>query len=210
MESGQSSILATLTYVILVVIAACDITTGVLSVVAIAAGVTGTVVAFITTISFGAVLIIFLSLLHKYLNRYELASNVANLVTFGTLWLTGLGLCIGSTVEARKSPLCHRSSTAAHSCGVIYGLLIMAYLSFILALVGFGVSWANKYPGVVEVRPRYKITKAPSSHFAALAHPLDEELTHKIAPYPVRPAPCWHVREPIAMLRHDHWSDVPL
>ena len=126
-----------------------------------------------------------------------------------------------------KNATCHHSSTTANSCVPIYALLPVAYLSFILsmffehryttqsecfivAFIGFGISWTDKYPGAIEVQLRYKITKAPSSHFAAWAHPLDEELAYKLPPRPAKPAPFRQTREPTSMRRHDHWTEIRL
>lgn len=209
MESNKYSVLTTLTYVFLAAIAVCDITSGVLSAIIIAGGAKDVPSAFVTSVSFVAVFVILISLLHKYLNWGEVTSNVANLVTFGILWLTGLCLCIGSTVHARNM-LCHHPPTVPNPCVPTYALLTVTYLSSVLALVGFGIAWADKYPGAIEVQPRYKITKAPSSHFAALAYPLDEELARKFPPPPVKQVSSRHMRQPNGMPRRDRWADVPL
>lgn len=67
-----------------------------------------------------------------------------------------------------------------------------------LALVGFIISWIDKFPGAVKVMPRYPITKAPSSHFAAYAHDVDESYT--------RPP----IKASSRSRNHSGWSDVPL
>lgn len=210
MESNKYSVLTTLTYVFLAAIAVCDITSGVLSAIIIAGGAKDVVSAFVTSISFVAVFVILISLLHKYLNWGEVTSNVANLVTFGILWLIGLCLCIGSTVHARNMLGHHPSTVPNPQCVPTYALLTATYLSSVLALVGFGIAWADKYPGAIEVQPRYKITKAPSSHFAALAYPLDEELACKLPSPPVKQVSSRHMRQPNGMPRRDRWTDVPL
>jgi hypothetical protein len=73
-----------------------------------------------------------------------------------------------------------------------------------LALIGFIIAHIDKYPGVVKVSPRYPITKAPSSHFAALQYPLDVEMEY--AQYPVRKAK----NAKRTHLEEERWTEIPV
>jgi len=78
-------------------------------------------------------------------------------------------------------------------------------LTLVLALIGFIISHIDKYPGVAKVSPRYPITKAPSSHFAALQYPLDAEMETVYTQYPPRKAK--QARKPG---EEERWTEIPV
>jgi hypothetical protein len=62
---------------------------------------------------------------------------------------------------------------------VIFGMfgescLSMPTAHYRLAIIGFVLACFDKRPGITKLSPRYPITKASSSHFAAFQYPLDE------------------------------------
>ncbi|KAG2747444.1 hypothetical protein P692DRAFT_20737121 [Suillus brevipes Sb2] len=111
-----------------------------------------------------------------YCRRHAEASNTRNLITFGVLCLSDLTSCILLTVHARRnnaSALC-RDLSQSGDCTMANALLAVFYMSVIFAIIGFVLACFDKRPGITKLSPRYPITKASSSHFAAFQYPLDE------------------------------------
>ncbi|KAG2364446.1 hypothetical protein BDR07DRAFT_1401317, partial [Suillus spraguei] len=50
-------------------------------------------------------------------------------------------------------------------------LLAVFYMSSVFALIGFVFAYVDKHPGITKVSPRYPVTKAASSRFAAFQYP---------------------------------------
>lgn len=88
------------------------------------------------------------------------------------------------------------SSESCHSNPVAY------YRS---ALVGLVLASCDKHPGITKVSPRYPITKAASSHFAAFQHPLDVELENAYPKSSSKKAE--HIKEGRT---HERWTEIPL
>ncbi|OJA11990.1 hypothetical protein AZE42_04750 [Rhizopogon vesiculosus] len=184
----------------------CNVTSIVISVLAFVAKTGGPFEVLATTSSGLALLILPIMLMVMYCRRGEEASNTLNLVTFGALCLVNLVSSIGLTVHARHDPaadLCHDFSG---NCTLAHTLVAMSYLSVIFSLIGFIISHIDKYPGVVKVSPRYPITKAPSSRFAALQYPLDVEMDNVYTQHPARKAK--HARK--THVEEERWTDIPV
>jgi len=128
---------------------------------------------------------------------------------FGSVWLLGAVLAVSLTFHARQGGAvasCNDFVHARKPCMLANVQLAMAYMCAIFALVGFVISWIDKLPGVAKVTPRYKITKAPSSHFAAHSHPLDDETNY--TPYPSK-ALSKHSKDSVTS-RYEKWSNIPV
>ncbi|KIJ17324.1 hypothetical protein PAXINDRAFT_168021 [Paxillus involutus ATCC 200175] len=146
---------------------------------------------------------------HQFANRDEEASNTRNVGMFGSVWLLGAVLAVSLTFHARQGGAvasCNDFVHARKPCMLANVQLAMAYMCAIFALVGFVISWIDKLPGVAKVTPRYKITKAPSSHFAAHSHPLDDETNY--TPYPSK-ALSKHSKDSVTS-RYEKWSNIPV
>ncbi|KAH0830480.1 hypothetical protein J3R83DRAFT_1929 [Lanmaoa asiatica] len=158
----------------------------------------------VLTICFGVLSLLtipVISLCHQFASRDEEASNTRNVGLFGFCGLLGFALAVSLTVHSRQDNgvgLCNDFANAGNSCVPASVQLGMAYVSPALALIGFIISWIDKLPGAVKVTPRYPITKAPSSHFAAYAHDLDGIYTDP------------PVKMSSRSRNNSGWSDVPL
>ncbi|KAF8448072.1 hypothetical protein L210DRAFT_849203 [Boletus edulis BED1] len=140
-----------------------------------------------------------ISLCYQFARRDEEAGNTRNLCLFGICGLLGIALAASLTAHAGQDGgrgICNNFANAGNPCVHAGVQLGMAYVTPLLALIGCIVSWIDKFPGAVKVTPRYPITKAPSSHFAAYAHALDENYTRPPAKASSR--------------NNSGWSDVPL
>ncbi|KIJ69523.1 hypothetical protein HYDPIDRAFT_165041 [Hydnomerulius pinastri MD-312] len=200
-----------LNWFLLAAITVCNVTSIVVSTVSFKAGTAGPFVALAVIASLVAVLIILISLFYKYITRNEETSNTKNLVTFGTLWLMGVGLCVALTFHARQDgakALCKDFAQAPNPCTLANVLLAMAYMSPIFALIGFIIAWNDKLPGAVKVTPRYAPNKAPSSQFAAHIYTLDDET--KYTPYPSMAKASSKRSKDSTMGSLEQWSDIPV
>jgi len=138
---------------------------------------------------------------HQLANRDEEAGNVRNVGLFGFCGLLGFALAVSLTVHAAQDGgvgLCRDFAKAARPCVLAGVQLGLAYVSFVFGLIGCIIAWIDKLPGAVKVTPRYPITKAPSSHFAAYGHDLDGSYTRPPVKVPTKPR------------NNSGWSDVPL
>ncbi|KAG1843565.1 hypothetical protein DFJ58DRAFT_747831 [Suillus subalutaceus] len=140
------------------------------------------------------------------ISRHAETSNTRNIATFGTLWLSDITSCITLTFHARQNnatALCHDLSKSG-DCTMANALLAVFYMSAIFALIGFVFACFDKHPGITKVSPRYPITKAASSHFAAFQYPLDVELENV---YSEPPRKAKHTKK-----AHDEerWTEIPV
>jgi len=87
-----------------------------------------------------------------------------------------------------------------------HALLAVSYMSVIFSLLGFVISHIDKYPGAVKVSPRYPITKAPSSRFAALQYPLDAEMENVYTAHSAKKAK--HAKK--VHVEQETWTDIPV
>ncbi|KAI9566531.1 hypothetical protein HD554DRAFT_1124144 [Boletus coccyginus] len=157
----------------------------------------------VLTICFGilTLLTVIGCLCHQFASRDQEASNTRNLCLFGICGLLGFALAVSLTVHARQDGgmgICNDFANTGNPCVAGGVQLGMAYVSSAFGLIGFLISWIDKFPGAVKVMPRYPITKAPSSHFAAHAHDLDGNYTHP------------PVKVSCRSRNNSGWSDVPL
>ncbi|KAF9228037.1 hypothetical protein BS17DRAFT_418063 [Gyrodon lividus] len=200
---------SSLTHFLLAVIVACNITSTVLPIIAFHARTAGSFEILAIILSLLSLLIITGCLWHQFANQDEEASNTRNVGMFGSVWLLGVVLAVSLTFHARQDgvvALCNNFVHAQNPCMLANVQLAMAYIPATFALTGFVISWMDKLPGVVKVTPRYAITKAPSSHFAAHSHPLDDET--KYTPYPSK-ASSKRSKESMTS-RYEEWSDIPV
>ncbi|KAF9232978.1 hypothetical protein BU15DRAFT_66988 [Melanogaster broomeanus] len=191
---------------ILFVIIACNVSSTVLPIIAFREQTAGSFEILAIILSILSLVIITGCLSHQFANRSEESSNTRNLGMFGSIWLLGIvALAISLTFHTRQGgavALCNDYVDVQNTCILANVQLAMAYVSPIFASVGFVISWIDKFPGVVKVTPRYTITKAPSSHFAAHSYPLDDEMKYT-------PQPSKRSKDSLAS-RHDKWSDIPV
>ncbi|KAG1832725.1 hypothetical protein EV424DRAFT_1089124 [Suillus variegatus] len=139
--------------------------------------------------------------------RHAESSNTRNIATFGTLWLSDVTSCVLLTIHARQNhatALCHDLSQSG-DCTMANVLLAIFYMASIFALVGLVLASCDKHPGITKVSPRYPITKAASSHFAAFQHPLDVELENAYPKSSSKKAE--HIKEGRT---HERWTEIPL
>ncbi|KAG6376049.1 hypothetical protein JVT61DRAFT_2017 [Boletus reticuloceps] len=142
-------------------------------------------------------------LCYQFARRDEEAGNTRNLCLFGICGLLGIALAASLTAHAGQDGtrgICNDFANAGNPCVHAGVQLGMAYVTPLLALIGCIVSWIDKFPGAVKVTPRYPVTKAPSSHFAAYAHALDEHYTRPPGP----------AKMSSRSRNNPGWSDVPL
>ncbi|KAG2149171.1 hypothetical protein DEU56DRAFT_54045 [Suillus clintonianus] len=166
-------------YLLLFAIGICNIALIIILAHGFAAHTAGPFEVLATTAISIAVLIPFIVFLYRTKCRRtaESSSYTSNLVTFGALWLSESTSCIVLTFRARQNyatALCYDFYKSG-GCIMANALLAVSYMSVIFAIVGFVIAYIDIHPGAARVSPRYPITKAPSSHFAALQHPLDPE-----------------------------------
>ncbi|KAF8553412.1 hypothetical protein OG21DRAFT_1497738 [Imleria badia] len=138
-------------------------------------------------------------LCYQCASRDEEVSNTRNLCLSGICGLFGIAASL--TVHARQDGgmgICNDFANAGNPCVHAGAQICMAYVSPVLASVGFIISWIDKFPGAVKVMPRYPITKAPSSHFAAHGHDVDESYT--------RPT----LKASSRSRNNSGWTDAPL
>lgn len=142
-----------------------------------------------------------------YCRRHAEASNTRNIATFGTLWLSDITSCITLTVHARQNnatALC-RDLSQSGDCTMANALLAVFYMAAIFALIGFVIACFDTHPGITKVSPRYPITKAASSRFAAFQYPLDVELENVYSEPPTRKA-----RHTKKAHTEERWTEIPL
>jgi hypothetical protein len=73
-----------------------------------------------------------------------------------------------------------------------------------LAIIGFVLACFDKRPGITKVSPRYPITKATSSRYAAFQHPLDVELEN------VYSEPSSRNAKHAKVFNQERWTEIPL
>ncbi|KAG2349356.1 hypothetical protein BDR05DRAFT_224621 [Suillus weaverae] len=163
---------------LLLAIGICNVTSIVILRPVIVAHTAGPFEVIAAASSILALLVIPITFSFLYWKRHAESSNTRNLITFGALWLLDLTSCIILTVHARRNnatALC-RDFSQSGDCTMANALLAVFYMSVIFAIIGFIVAYFDKHPGITKVSPRYPITKATSSRFAAFQYPLDVEL----------------------------------
>ncbi|KAG2146952.1 uncharacterized protein EDB93DRAFT_458554 [Suillus bovinus] len=195
-----------LNYFFQVAIAACNVMSIVILRPVIVAHTAGPfeLIAFASSIV--ALLVFPISFSFLYYKRYAESSNTRNIATFGTLWLSNITACILLTVHARRNnatALCHDLSQSG-DCTMANALLAVFYMAAIFALTGSVLAHLDKHPGIAKVSPRYPITKAASSHFAAFQHPLDVELEN------VYPEPSNKKAKDKKAHTQERWTEITL
>ncbi|KAG1756250.1 uncharacterized protein EDB91DRAFT_3332 [Suillus paluster] len=192
---------------LLLAIGICNITSIVIVTLAFVAQTAGPFEVLAATSSSLAVFVFPITLLFLYCRRHGEATNTRNLVTFGALWLADFTSCIGLTVRAHQNKATGLCSDLSQSCNctMAHALLALSYMSVIFAIIGFVIAYIDKHPGIATLSPRYPITKAPSSQFAALQYPLDVEMDNMYTPYPAR-----NPKHPKRAHIEERWTDIPL
>ncbi|KAG0705208.1 hypothetical protein DFH29DRAFT_304632 [Suillus ampliporus] len=183
-----------------VAIGICNIASIVILMLAFVAHTAGPFEVLAATSSSAALLVFPVTLLLLYCRRHGETSNTRNLITFGALWLSDFI----RTRQNNATGLCNDFSQSGH-CTMANALLALSYMSVIFAIIGFVIACFDKHPGIATVSPRYPITKAASSRFAALQYPLDVEMDNMYTQPPARKQK--HTKKPHV---EERWTEVPL
>lgn len=191
---------------LLLAIGACNVTSIVILRPVIVGHTAGPFEVIAAVSSIAALLVFPITFAFLFFRRHAEASNIRNLATFGALWLLDIIPCVLLTVHARRNnatALCHDLSQTG-DCTMANALLAVFYMSSIFALIGFVFAYIDKHPGITKVSPRYPVTKAASSRFAAFQYPLDVELEDV---YPEPPRKAKHTKRAHSQER---WTEIPV